>query len=435
MSATGGKDPQPLTLLDTEKGETAHGHPVHLPSGKAVLMAVYLDDDASIAVLSLETGNRKPLVKRAHNARYLEHGPHGYLLFGRHGVLYAQRFDADRLELIGEEFAVVDDLGMDWAGSTAQFGISDHGTLVYAPGPRGYQSPTDRLAWVDRNGAIELLPVDPGSYRYPTIAAEGERAVVSLEAGQLTVVDLVRGACSPLSASGSPWANHGPFLYFGSSFDGRPCIMRTNLAETGEPEVLHLGNAGGDFDGGSISSDGRFLAYVRSEMTAPISNIWVLPLDGDSRPQLFLDTPHRETSPTFSPDGKWLGYMSNQTGRREIYVLPYPPTGRPAPISTQGGYWPKWSPDGAEIFYCRGDKMMAVAVATEPAFVVGETRILFEGRYRYAGGQDQSANYDYDGGSERFLIVKPSEDRKQAEGATQLTVVRGFVNEIERRAR
>jgi Tol biopolymer transport system component len=157
-------------------------------------------------------------------------------------------------------------------------------------------------------------------------------------------------------------------------------------------------------------------------------DIWVLRM-GDRKAQPFLRTPFNESVPRFSPDGHWLAYVSDESGRWEIYVQPYPGPGGKWQISTEGGTEPAWNPNGRELFYRSGDKMMAVEIATQPSFAVGKPRMLFEGPYQASPAT--GPNYDVSPDGQRFLMLKPSEAREAA--PTQINVVLNWFEELKRR--
>jgi Tol biopolymer transport system component len=150
---------------------------------------------------------------------------------------------------------------------------------------------------------------------------------------------------------------------------------------------------------------------------------------GDHKEEQFLATPFDEGAPQFSPDGRWLAYVSNESGRYEIYVQPYPGPGGKWQISTEGGTEPVWNPNGRELFYRSGDKMMAVDVATQPSFTVGKAHVLFEGPYQPSWTSAQ--NYDVSPDGQRFLMLKPVESTEAA--PTQINVVLNWFEELKRR--
>jgi Tol biopolymer transport system component len=177
----------------------------------------------------------------------------------------------------------------------------------------------------------------------------------------------------------------------------------------------------------SWSPDGQLLAFMENNPTTGY-DIWMLRL-ADLKAQPFLRTPFNESVPRFSPDGRWLAYISNESGRFEVYMQPYPGPGGKWLISTEGGTEPAWNSNGRELFYRSGDKMMAVDIATQPSFMAGKPRVLFEGRY--VATPATSPNYDVSRDGQRFLMLKPSE--QEASTPTQINVVLNWFEELKRR--
>jgi dipeptidyl aminopeptidase/acylaminoacyl peptidase len=155
------------------------------------------------------------------------------------------------------------------------------------------------------------------------------------------------------------------------------------------------------------------------------SGVWVLPTDGDRKPQLFQS---RATNAHFSPDGHWVAYQSQESGRPEIYVRPFQSAGGKIQISTEGGDEPVWSRDGRELFYVNGDKMMAVEVRTQPAFSAGTPQLLFTGRYEIS--PNGTADYDVSPDGKRFLKIQPTSSEQ---ATTQINVVINWLEELKRR--
>ena len=154
----------------------------------------------------------------------------------------------------------------------------------------------------------------------------------------------------------------------------------------------------------------------------------VLPMEGNSKPQVFLRTPLSESSPSFSPDGRWIAYVSNESGREEVYVQPYPGPGGRSQISTEGGIEAVWASNGRELFYRNGDKMMAVEITTQPTFTAGSPRLLFEGSYSFSANNSTSYDVSLDG--QRFLMVQSVEPEQ---APTQINVVLNWFEELKRR--
>lgn len=208
-----------------------------------------------------------------------------------------------------------------------------------------------------------------------------------------------------------------------STRGGRPNLFWT--AADGSSQVERLTTSEHYQGAPSFSPDGRFLAFHEGHPTSK-DDIWILPLEGDRRPEPFLRTPFGEMQPRFSPDGRWLAYASNESGRVEVYVTAYPGPGGKVQVSTEGGYDPRWAPNGRDLFYRRGEKMMAVAMTTGPTFRAERTRLLFEVRYfswSWTG-------YDISSDGQRFLMVQESEQQTEP---TQINVVLNWSEELKRR--
>ena len=180
---------------------------------------------------------------------------------------------------------------------------------------------------------------------------------------------------------------------------------------------------------GSWSPDGQLLAFSEADPTTGF-DIWVLNLRGERKPRPFLQTPSNEYEPMFSPDGHWLAYGSDESGRNEIYVRPFPGPGGKMQISTEGGVEPMWARNGRELFYRNGDKMMVAEVETKPVFAASKPKLLFEGHYE-AGIFPFERDYDVSPDGQRFLMIKASE---QESAATQLNVVLNWSDELRRLA-
>jgi Tol biopolymer transport system component len=185
----------------------------------------------------------------------------------------------------------------------------------------------------------------------------------------------------------------------------------------------------------SWSPDGQALAFLQVSSSATGFDIWVLrmgvPSGGSGqahKAELLLKTPSNEAAPRFSPDGRWLAYASDESGRYEVYVQPYPGPGGKWQISTEGGKEPVWNRNGRELFYRSGNKMMAVDIATRPSFAVGKARMLFEGQYLPT--RQTIPNYDVSPDGQRFLMVKKIE---QEQTATQIVVIQNWFEELKQK--
>jgi Tol biopolymer transport system component len=226
--------------------------------------------------------------------------------------------------------------------------------------------------------------------------------------------------------SNPAWTRDGKRIAFLSAKEG-PQNLFWQLAD-GSGGLERLGTSRYTQVPVSYSPDGQLLAFHESNPTTG-RDIWILRLS-DHQVEPFLQTLFQEGGAQFSPDGRWLAYASNESGRPEIYVQPYPGPGGKTQISTDGGTEPVWNRNGRELFYRSGDRMMAVELTAEPSLVVGRPRMLFEGRYKSSPFPQIGNAYDASSDGQRFLMVKESD---QATSATQINVVQNWFEELKRR--
>jgi serine/threonine protein kinase/Tol biopolymer transport system component len=425
MSDAGGVS-QPLTSF--EKGETSHRWPEFLPGGRAVLFgpgtaASY----AHIAVQMIGTSERRNLVQGGTNPHYAESG---HLVYAQLGNLMAARFDTERLVVTGTPVPVLEGVMQSTTGA-AQYSFSDNGALAYVPG--AFQRPRNTLVWVSRNGAVQPLDAPPHPYQAPRLSPDGRRIAVAFleQDSQVWLYDLTRQTLTRFTFEGNAnyltaWTADGKRIAFSSNKEGPLNIYWQQADGSGGLERLSTS----EYTQGpsSWSPDGQVLAFVQIA-PATGSDIWMLRLS-DRKPQPFLQTPFNEEGPRFSPDGRWLAYVSNESGRYEIYVQPYPGPGGKWQISTEGGTEPAWNRNGRELFYRSGDKMMAVDIASQPGFAAGMPRMLFQGPY-YVTPAGTYANYDVSPDGQRFLMLKPSESAEAA--PTQINVVLNWFEELKQK--
>ena len=423
VSDAGGA-PQPLTRL--ENGESSHGWPEFLPGGRAVLFAAALTgtnwSTAKVAVQSLGTGARRDLVPGGTQPRY---APSGHLVYAQGSTLMVAPFDSQRLEVTGAAVPAVEGVLQSAVDGPVQYSFSDTGSLIYVAG--GSQSRQSKPMWVTRSGTEQPLAIPARNYLYPRLSPDGRRVAISIEDQQrdIWLYDFSRETLTRFTFEGGPndspaWTPDGKRIAFSSG----PASMFWQLADgSGGREQL----ATIDAVPRSWSPDGQLLAFVSPTVTTK-RDIWVLRMS-DRKAEPFLRTPFNETVPAFSPDGRWLAYASDESGRYEIYVRPYPGPGGKWQISTAGGEQPVWNPNGRELFYRSGDKMMAVEIATEPGFAAGKPRVLFEGPY---ATQSTYPDYDVSPDGQRFLMLKPAAQAE--EGPTQINVVLNWFEDLKRLA-
>jgi serine/threonine-protein kinase len=343
----------------------------------------------------------------------------------------AAPFDSRLLTIRGAAVRTVEGVMQSPITGAAQYAISSTGTLIYLAG--GLVGSEARLTWVDRNGEAHLLPAPARNYQFPRVSPDGRRVGVSIadEESHVWVYDVPQDTLKRLTFEGSghttfAWSPDGRIAYR-SWREGTPSIFMQALDGSGGAERL----TSGDYprSPSSFSSDRQFLAFI--EQTPETGrDVWVLNL-ADHKPQPFLNAPYDETAPTFSPDGKWLAYSSDESGRREIYLRPYPGPGGNRQISTDGGEEPAWNPRGGELCYRSGYRIMVVDIDTESGFSAGTPRVLFEGPYLPTTAS--FPYYDVSPDGERFLMLTPVES--EASAPTQIHVVLNWFQELKQKSR
>ena len=423
-----GGTPQPLTRF--EKGEIAHRWPEFLPGDKALLFAASTNvNNAQIAVQRVGAGERRNLVQGATQPRY---APSGHLIYAQAGNLMAAPFDPQRLAVTGTAVPVVEGVLQFPASGDAQYSLSATGSLVYVPG--GVQGAQRKLVWVSHNGAEQPLAAPVRAYLNPRLSPDSGKVAVGInqqQDSQVWLYDLSRETLTRLTFEGNNnnnpvWTPDGKRVAFNSNREGPSNIFWQLADGSGGVDRLTTGEY---FQAPhSWSPDGQLLAFVTTSPTTPLA-IGVLSLN-DRKAQLFLRTPFTEGAPRFSPDGRWLAYVSNESSRDEVYVQPYPGPGGKWQISTEGGNEPVWNPNGRELFYRSGERMMAVDIATQPGFTAGKPRMLFKGQY--VPTATTPANYDVSPDGQRFLMLK-SDEQTSSSAATQIVVVQNWFEELKQK--
>jgi eukaryotic-like serine/threonine-protein kinase len=434
IPASGGL-PQVLTVPDKEKGERTHRWPEILPGGKAVLFTIgtlnspgYYDD-ARIGVLSLETGQRQILIEGASLARY---AATGHLIYARAGALMAAPFDLGRLRVTGPAIPVLQGVAVDTTTGAAHFSVSDDGSLVYVPSSA--ESGRLNLVWVDRSGNVRPLPAPPRAYMHPRVSPDGERVAVGIGPGpgngnDIWVYDLARNSLTRLTfdeaASRPAWTPDGKRVTFSSEKGGTEG-MYWRAADGSTPAEAISRSPDPQFPE-FWSTDGQLLAFTQLSQSTR-ADIWLLPLKGDRKPRPFLRTGANEFSPSFSPDGHWLAYASDESGLEAVYVQPFPGPGGKWQVSTEtGGDNPVWARSGRELFYRSGEKIMVVPVQTRPGFAAGTPRMLFQGVF--ADANAPTSDYDVSPDGQRFLMIKSVEPES---ASTRINVVVHWFDEVRR---
>jgi serine/threonine-protein kinase len=434
MSDRGGAA-EPVTELDLLQGERSHRFAHLLPGEQSLLYTAGFDgidtyDDARIAVWDLKSRSAKTLIVGGTSAAY---SPSGHIVYARAGKLLAVPFDAARNEVTGAPVNVLDGVVTSADTGAAEFSLSQRGDLAYVPGRAAGGRRT--LVWIDRSGKSEPLPLPPASYVYPRLSPDGRYLAVEVEGPNhdLHVYDFARGVLTKVTTDGQShnpvWAPDSARLAFRSWVSGGMTMWM--MPADRSAKAIRLDPSGTRQSPVSISPDGRYLGFDQKG-TASRDDAWVLPLDGRAA-QPVAQSRFAEGSPKFSPDGKWIAYASDESGRSEIYVQPFPGPGPKVQISNGGGFDPVWQRSGPELYYRSGQKMMAVSIGTGPGIKVSPPRQLWEGAYTSGAGSScgmpgvTSSNYDVTRDGQRFLMVR---DEDSAIAGTQIVVVLNWAEEL-----
>jgi eukaryotic-like serine/threonine-protein kinase len=403
VSASGGA-PAPATVLG--QGELGHIRPSFLPDGRHFLYSTIAPRAGSggpIYLGSLDSSERKLLLNATSaNALYAQ----GNLLFLRDATLVAQPFDVGRLALTGDAFPIADQIRISGSMQPyAYFSASANGALAYQ---MGAETASSQLAWFDRAGVQIGVLGDPAAYTDIELSPDGRRASVSIpdegKGRNIWIYDVARGlrtrfTFDPADQFTAIWSPDGSRIIFNSRRKGSLDLYQKPASGAGSEEVLLENNV--DKFPTSWSPDGKFILYVSSGPSRS-NDLFVLPLTGDRKPFPFLQTQFSEPEGRISPDGRWVAYSSNESGRNEIYVASFPGPGGKWQISTAGGAYPRWRHDGSEIFYLAPDnKLTAASVNSKGAsFEVSAVKPLFTTRIASRG----SYKYDVSPDGQKFLI-------------------------------
>ena len=435
VRAHGGKLEPATTLAD---GESSHRWPQVLPGGKGLLYTIWSGgwETAQIVMQPLDGGARRVLLTGGGCGQFVrdETGDRAYLVYARAEGLMAVPFDPVRLAVTAQPVPIVDGVITNLSGG-AHFAVSATGSLAYVSESG---SVVEReLVWTARNGAETHATTLRGMNRSFNLSPDGTR-IARYNTDGLTrdvrAEDLSKGASTRISVRTDPvspappdrlnavWSADGNHVAYGA---GLP--MNLFRASPGGGREERLTTSRNPQWPASWSPDGKTLAFVEFDPLSG-SDIWLLDVDtarkpGSARP--FLRTPFTESAPAISPNGRWLAYQSNESGRFEVYVQPFPEGGRRWQVSTDHGVYPRWSRRGDELFFRSGPTragMTSVSVTWDPDFHPGASRVLFDAR-RY------ESTFDVSPDGHRFLMMPML---PPTAGATQMNVVVNWLDELRR---
>jgi eukaryotic-like serine/threonine-protein kinase len=465
VSADGG-EPTALTMPDAAQHGSDHAFPSVLPGGRGVLFTITAAgqaDNPDVAVLDLNTGQRKTLIRGGSQAEFVDPsggaGRAGYLIYATAGTLRAVRFDSARLEVLGEPVTVVEQVMIKPTGA-ANYAVSRRGTLFYVTGGVSVQMSPRSLVWVDRNGREEPINAPLRPYGYARLSPDGTRVVLGIvdrESNDIWIWDLERETLrrltfAPASDSLAFWTPDSRRIVFTSDRDGVSNLYSQAADGTGAADRLTT-SVNQQFSS-SISPDGTLvvgferLAIGASTLMAPGAawRVRLYPMAGlASRPE---PGPLPSTAPSlpaqtlfdggwaeFSPNGRYLAYDSaeGEPGQSEIYVRPFPQvdSGR-WQISTKGGTRPAWARSGRELFYLdASNTLTAVPVQTSGStFSAGKAVKVFDATY---STPYPPRSYDVSADGKRFLMLKDSTAGDPDAPTLSMVLVEHWFEELKQR--
>ena len=402
----------PVTSLDAARLETGHNFPSFLPDGRHFIFFTQAGQPAyrGIRVGSLDQPQTKFLLRADTKAEY---SAAGYLLFMRGRKILAQPFDPAQLALSGEAVPVTEQVHYEPPYRYSDLSVVSDRVLLY----RGGGNLNSQMFWFDRSGKQRTAVGKEDEYHSVQLSPDGTQALLDrndsqMETSDIWQLDLLRGTPQRLTDNPAPdtypiWSPDKSKIAFVSNREGFWGLYQTGVSGEDKDKLLLKGEQEllltSDW-----SSDGKFIVYRKYHQQTGV-DLELLPLFGDRQPRSYLATPFDESYGKISPDGRWLAYQSDNSGRMEINVQSFPQPGRRVTISQGGGILPRWRSDGRELYYVAADdKLMAVPVETGTSFTAGTPVALFElgsfgriiGRYVYDVSPD----------GQMFLVLRPMED-------------------------
>jgi serine/threonine protein kinase/Tol biopolymer transport system component len=445
VSSAGGT-PQPLTTLDKQTGENTQRWPQVLPGSKAVLFTSNTTggtfagfEDSDIVVYSMASGQRKKLQRGGFHARYL---PSGHVVYMHEGTLFAVPFDLKRLEVTGQPAPILEGVVTAALYAGAQFSFSETGTFAYVAGRSGGQNVS--IYWMDREGKFTPLRETPGNYSNPAFSPDGKRLALEIFDGKrsdIWVYEWERDALTRLTFTGESngypvWTPDGQRIVY-SSLEKGGAYNLWWIRANGAGDSQRLAENKNIQFASSWRPDGKVLAFMQLN-PGTSWDVMTLPIEGNAKtgwkpgePKPFVNSAFIEWEPAFSPDGRWLAYMSNESGTSEVYVRPFPGPGGKWQISTGGGLYPKWSRNGKELFYRTVDsKIMEVTyTAAGDSFRADKPQIWSPGQFTDRGN---AYNFDLQPDGKRFAVLKAPGTEPTA-AVNKVSFIFNFFDELRRK--
>jgi eukaryotic-like serine/threonine-protein kinase len=429
----GGGPVQDMSRLDPSRGEHSHLWPQILPEGRGILVTMGVGRDfqdfqnAQTVVLDPKSGRRTVVLEGTSFARYGA----GQLVFVRGGAMFRAPFDLSRLRLNGPPIPLREKVAIHAGTGVASFALTNDGTFVYADGPATV-SPRSVVLELDRQGKEKELPLPAAGYECPRLSPDGRTLAVGKcdgESCKVVLYDLDRNVLTPFTSEpgrffNPVWSPDGRRLAYSGFSVGAPTLYVKNADGSAPPRRLTDAptemREAAEFPN-SWSPDGRTIAsvVVRQIISGrPERDIWLVPADEKRPTRRWMETAYAESAAAFSPDGQWMAYVSDESGRKEVYVRPFAGTGGRIKISSDGGAEPVWTRGGRELLYRNENQFLSVDIRTDPGLAAGASHVLFTGDFTSGGIEDMPFEYAVSADGNRIYVTRavaaPEPERRLA---------------------
>jgi serine/threonine-protein kinase len=386
-------------------------------------------------VLDVASGERTIIHRGGYYGRYV---PTGHVLFVNDGTVFALPFDVENLRATGTQFPVLEGIEADPVHGSAQYDVAETGLLAYLPAVSDLRP--FAIVRVDKDQRSENLWQEPGVFGTPKLSPDGGRLALGvLRDGNwdLWVYDLERGVATRITFGAGydadpVWSPDGRWLAFASDGDGEMTVYRKRADGSGQAERLIDPELMSSPFPNSWSPDGKALAVSPTGQGG--NDLWIVPLDGGGEPEALMVTPYAEVFAAFSPDGRWVAYQSDESGRMEVYVGSFPGGGGKWQISAESGSQPVWARDGSRLYYRTDDGVMMVDVdGSGESFRAGKARPAITGDFVGGLVGVQAGNYffpDYDVAPDGSFVLFAGDALPQ--GVTTAKLVTGWFSELKR---
>ena len=382
----GGGQPRRITQPAATSDDRAHVWPSVLPGGSGLIFTVWLGrsfNEARIEAISFSSGKRKVLIEGGTGARYLSSG---HIAYVRNGTLFVVGFDPKRLEVIGTPAPVVEGVTTGASNGDGVFSVSNNGTLVFQPGT--VSSVRRNLAWMDRSGKATMITTDAKPYSTPSLSSDGKRIALTLEGSSFDswVYDLERDTFTKASFGGDDYrprlSPDGKMLGYDSSKSGHQQVYVKQSVGPSSEIVVTDGPEEKEFY--DWTRGGREVIFARQSKDTGW-DLYAAAVEGVHKPRPLLVAPFNQDRARLSPDGKWLAYVSDESGQPEVFVQAMSDPSNRAQVSSEQGTQPRWSGSSNELIFLSKDRVMSVKFTPGAVLHPGKPVFLFEDKRDWSG--------------------------------------------------